>query len=238
MAKELSKKITAFKELLKIAEEGSFDLYETYGDNIYGTRAWPVECFKHLWELKRSKKMTRQEALDKTLMRLTRGDLPKTVQGMEKEKKVIHLTLLAGANPNTFDSYSNGRVSAFQSFWNSRKVYGLLELVQDNRFEPPNELQEFYENFYWEPLYCSFSDEEYALNKQKNQNRDDLIYALFQRNMFPTNLNVFKELEPVVLKKDPQFFEKKKQEMQKCLVRAKTPTQIYTAFIGKRKEKN
>jgi len=133
MAKELSQKIQAFKELLKIAEEGSFDLYATSGD-IYGERSWPVECFKSLRSLKHSKTMSRQRALDETLMNLTRGDFPKTVSQMEKEQEIIRLTLLAGANPNYSDSY---RGSVFDSFWHSHKGYGLSELVQDERFESP-----------------------------------------------------------------------------------------------------
>ncbi len=234
MVKEPVQKITAFKELLKIAEEGSFDIYETSG----GTRSWPVECLRPLCDLIDSKTMTRQKALDETLLNLTRGDLPKTLGRMEKEKKVIHLLLVAGANPNYSKYYSDGLSSVFDSFRYRDKTYGMLELAQDNRFESPQRLQEFYNNFHWAPIYCGFSDEELRLNKQENQNREDLIYALFQKNMYPTNPKVFEKLAPVVLKKDPQFFDKKKQETQKCLAQAKTPTQIYTALMGKRKEKN
>ena len=238
MAKELSQKITAFKELLKIAEEGSFDVYETSGGSIYGERAWPVECLRPLCDLIDSKTMTRQKALDETLLNLTRGDLPKTVKCMEKEKKVIHLLLVAGANPNYAKYYSDGLSSVFDSFRYRGKTYGMLELVQDKRFESPQKLQEFYNNFHWGPHYAGLSDEEYALNQQENQNREDLIYTLFQKNMYPTNPKVFEKLSPVVLKRDPEFFEKKKEETQKCLARAKTPTQIYTALMGRRKEKN
>ena len=74
-------------------------------------------------------------------------------------------------------------------------------------------------------------------NKQENKNRDDLIYALFQKNMYPTNPKVFEKLLPVILERDPQFFDKKKQIVQRSLERAKTPIQIYSALMGKGKEK-
>ena len=172
--------------------------------------------------------------LDETLMNLTCGDFPKTSKRMEEEKKVIHLTLLAGANPNYY-RYHLG--SVFNSFWNSKKGYGLLELLKDDRFEPPRELQDFYESFCWRPVFCSFSNEEFLLCRQENRNRADLIYTLFQKGMYPTNPKVFEKLEPIVLERDPDFFNKKKKEVLTKLQRAKTPIQIYNAIMGKQKER-
>ena len=224
----------AFQKLLKLVKDGSFDIYETSGD-IYGSRSWEIDCFKPLQELKYSKTKTRQQALNETLMNLTQGDFPKTRKRMDKEQKVIHLTLLAGANPN----YSECRCgSVFDSFWYSKKGYGLLELVQDNRFESPKELQGFYDSFHWIPLYCSASDEKILLAKQENKNREDLVYALFQKGMYPTNPKVFEKLSPIVLERDPEFFNKKKEQVVSQMKRAKTPLQIYNALMGKRKEKN
>ena len=231
MAKELSQKIQAFKKLLKIAEEGSFDLYATSGD-IYGERSWPVDCFKPLQELKYSKSKTRQQALDETLMKLTWGDFPTTAPKMKKQQEIIHLTLKAGANPNYADWCSG---SVFDAFWNPNKGdlkgFGLLEVVKDERFLPPKKLQEFYENFSWYPVYY-FSKEEVALGRQENAHRSDLIYTLFRKNMYPTDFKIFKKLSAVVLEKDPQFFDKKKKEMQQLLGKAKTPEQTYAVLMG------
>lgn len=232
MTKE-DKRIVAFKKLLKLAKNGSFDIWETSGD-IYGSRAWETDCFKPLRELDCSEEKTRQQALDETLMNLTYGDFPKTSKRMEEERKVIHLTLLAGANPNYY-RYHLG--SVFNSFWNSKKGYGLLELLKDDRFEPPRELQDFYESFRWQPVLCSFSNEEFLLCRQENRNRADLIYTLFQKGMYPTNPKVFEKLEPIVLERDPDFFNKKKKEVLTKLQRAKTPIQIYNAIMGKQKER-
>lgn len=224
----------AFQKLLKLVKDGSFDIYETSGD-IYGSRSWEIDCFKPLRALKSSKEKTRQQALDETLMNLTRGDFPKTRKRMEEEQKVIHLTLLAGANPN----YSEcRRGSVFDSFWYSKKGYGLLELVKDDRFESPKKLQEFYESFRWTRVSCSFSDEEFLLTRQENRKREALIYTLFQKGMYPTNPKVFEKLAPVVLEKDPEFFNRKKQQTILQMHRAKTPLQIYNAIMGRRKEKN
>lgn len=224
----------AFQKLLKISRDSSFDVYETSGNNMYGYRAWPVGWGEKLYS-KYETPEDKQKALNETLMRLTRGDFPKTRKQMEQEKKVIQLTLLAGANPNYSDSY-NG--SVFDSFWYSKKGYGLLELVQDNRFESPKGLQSFYESICWRPVFCTSSDEKLLVNIQENKNRSDVIYALFQKGMYPTNPKVFEKLAPVVLEKDCDFFNKKKEQVVSQMKRAKTPLQIYNAIMGRRKEKN
>ncbi len=224
----------AFQKLLKISRDSSFDVYETSGNNMYGYRAWPVGWGEKLYSKYKTPE-DKQKALNETLMNLTRGDFPKTRKQMEQERKVIQLTLLAGANPNYSDSY-NG--SIFDSFWYSKKGYGLLELVKDDRFESPKKLQEFYENFRWMRVSCSFSDEEFLLTRQENRKREALIYTLFQKGMYPTNPKVFEKLAPVVLEKDCDFFNKKKEQVVSQMHRAKTPLQIYNAIMGRRKEKN
>lgn len=229
-----AKQIEAFKELLKISYDRSFDVYETSGNPTYGYRAWPVEWNKELCA-KYETPEDKQKALDETLMRLTRGDFPKTMKQMEKERKVIRLTLLAGANPNYVDSYHG---SVFESFWYSKKGYGLAELLKDDRFASPTKLQEFYERFDWKPIYCCDSDEEMLLKKKENENRADVIYTLFQKGMYPTNQKIFEKLTPVVLEKDPEFFNKKKEQVLTQMKRAKTPVQIFNAIMGKQKEKN
>ena len=233
MATKKSQEI-AFQKLLKISNDRSFDVYETSGNNVYGYRAWPVKWDEELFSKYKTLE-DKQKALNETLMRLTRGDFPETRKQMEQERKVIQLTLLAGANPNYADSY-NG--SVFDSFWHSKKGYGLLELVQNDRFESPKKLQEFYEKFNWMPLYCSASDEEILLAKQENKNRSDLIYTLFEKGMYPTNPKVFEKLVPVVLEHDCEFFNKKKEQVVSQMKHAKTPLQIYNVLMGKRKEKN
>ena len=222
----------AFQKLLKISKNRSFSVRETLVD---GYRPWrPVDWDR---KLRNSYENTedKQKALNETLMNLTRGDFPKTREQMEQERKVIQLTLLAGANPNSYDSYLG---SAFDSFWYSKKGYGLLELVKDDRFESPKKLQSFYEDFCWQPVFCSFSDEEFLLTRQENRKRADLIYTLFQKGMYPTNPKVFEKLAPVVLEKDPEFFNRKKQQTILQMHRAKTPLQIYNAIMGRRKEKS
>ena len=229
-----AKKIEAFKELLKISRSCSFDVYEISGDPAYGYRAWPVEWDKEL----RGKYKTpedKQKALDETLMRLTRGNFPKTAKQMEQERKIIQLTLLAGANPNYFDSYHG---SVFDSFWFSRKGYGLLEVVKDDRFKSPVKLQEFYENFCTSPIFYTASDEEFLLNKKENENRVDVIYTLFQKGMYPQRKEVFERWVPAILEKDPEFFNKKKEQVLTQMKCAKSPVQIYNALMGNRKEKN
>lgn len=224
----------SFQKLLKMVKDNTFDIYETSGD-IYGSRSWGVDCFKSLWELKHSRTKTRQQALDETLMNLTRGNFPKTQKRMEEEQKVIHLTLLAGANPN-YSEYRLG--SVFDSFWYSKKGYGLLELVQDDRFESPSRLQEFYERFHLQATYFFSSDEEFLLSRKENKNRSDVIYTLFEKGMYPTNPKVFEKLSPLVLERAPDFFNKKKEQLISRMQRAKTPLQIYNALMGKRKEKS
>lgn len=228
-----TKKEAAFKKLIQIVKKDSFDVYETSGD-IYGSRAWEVDCFNPLRELKHSKTKMRQQALDETLMNLTRGDFPKTRKRMAEEREVIHLTLVAGANPN-YAEYQ--RDSVFDSFWYSKKGYGLLELAQNDHFEFPKKLQSFYEGFHWKHVLCSFSDEEFLLCRQENKNRADLIYTLFQKGMYPTNQKVFEKLVPVVLERDPAFFENKKKQVASQLLRAKNPLQIYSALMGQEKER-
>ena len=224
----------AFQKLLKLAKDESFDIWETSGD-IYGSRAWEIDCFKPLRALKYSKTKTRQQALDETLMNLTRGDFPKTKKRMDEEQKVIHLTLLAGADPNYSDFYHG---SVFESFWYSKKGYGLAELLKDDRFESPKKLQEFYERFDWKPIYCDDSDKEMLLKKKENENRADVIYTLFQKGMYPTDQKIFEKLAPVVLEKDCEFFNKRKEQTITQLKHAKTPVQVFHALIGNRKEKN
>lgn len=224
----------AFQKLLKISKDKSFDVYETSGNNMYGYRAWPVGWGEKLYSKYKTLE-DKQKALNETLMNLTRGDFPETRKQMEQERKVIQLTLLAGANPNSYDSYLG---SAFDSFWYSKKGYGLLELVKDDRFESPTKLQEFYENFHWMPVFYGSPDEEILLAKQENENRANVIYTLFQKGMYPTNPKVFEKLAPVVLEKDCDFFNKQKKQVVSQMKRAKTPIQIYNALMGKRKEKN
>ena len=228
-----AKQIEAFKELLKISYDRSFDVYETSGNPTYGYRAWPVnwaEKIHHSYKTPEDK----QKALNETLMNLTQGDFPETMEQMEKERKAIRLTLLAGANPNYSDSYHG---SVFDSFWYSKKGYGLAELLKDDRFESPVKLQEFYERFDWKPLYCGDFDEELLLKKKENENRADVIYTLFQKGMYPTNPKVFEKLLPVVLEKDCEFFNKRKEQTITQLKHAKTPVQVFNALMGQRKEK-
>ena len=182
-----AKQIQAFKELLKISKACSFDVYETSGNPTYGYRAWEVEWDKELCGKYKTPE-DKQRALNETLMRLTRGNFPKTIEQMDQERKVIRLTLLAGANPNYSDSHHG---SVFDSFWYSKKGYGLLELVKDDRFETPVKLQEFYETFGTLPFDFMASDAEFLRNKKENKNRTDLIYSLFQKGMYPQSKKAF-----------------------------------------------
>ena len=234
MTPNKAQKIEAFKELLKISNTHSFDVYETSGNPAYGYRAWPVKWDERLYQSYKTPE-DKQKALNETLMKLTCGDFPETIEEMEQERKVIRLTLLAGANPNCSDSYHG---SVFESFWYSEKGYGLSELVKDDRFESPVKLQEFYERFDWKPIYCDDSNKEMLLKKQENENRADVIYTLFQKGMYPTNQKIFEKLAPVVLEKDPEFFNKRKEQTITQLTRAKTPAQIFNALMGKQKEKS
>ena len=68
--------------------------------------------------------------------------------------------------------------------------------------------------------------------------RAPLAFLLFQKGLYPSNERCFEKLAPVVLEKDPEFFNKKKKQVISQIQHAKTPIQIYTAIMGRRKEKN
>ena len=216
---EKEKKIRAFKELIRLAKAPTFDLHT----RIYeGGKNWPERWYSALEKAPFKSKRKQQEALDKTLEKLTRGDLPSSRKQMEREKNLIRLVLDAGANPNTLAHFCN----VFYLFSKRGKFYGALEVAKTKGFSP-RLLEESFK-FLTKSIY---SDEDtLQLNTKK-----ELLHLLFEQENFPQDKKMFEKLVPVVLEQEPDFFERKKKEKINQLSKARTPIQFLNAIAGKQK---
>lgn len=234
MAKELSIQTMAFKKLLKMAMEGSFDLYTTMGEKNE-KKVWPVCCLDPLERLvRRSQKMTRQEALNETLMNLPLGDLPKSKAQMERERKVIQLTLWAGADPNCSNRYGN----AFNEFWENRKFYGALELAKDIRFTLPPNLEALYQELEKNLTLGGKTRIEASAMAQRQSliYQKELLTTLLQKQMFPCDKQVLKKLSQIVLEEGSSSVGRKTGAFP--LRRPQTLRSLCRIVQIKRKEKN
>lgn len=242
------KRIKAFKTLMEIAKKGSIQLHAYDDDDFYREgRYWPVHWESDLGDGCFKNEQDRQKALDGTLERLIRPDRPDSVEQLQKEKKLIRLVLDAGANPNHFSYYYDQNV--FDRFVKDKKSHMALEIAKtegfvrpgntDTAFEKLTDLLRFY--LHWKQPYPGAqgeSKEKVALYAQICSDDKELVYTLFQKGIYPRDEKVFSKLAPIVLEKDPEFFNKKKQQVLTQMKRAKTPVQIFKALMGKRKEKN
>ena len=243
MLKKEEKK-TAFQTLMKVAIGGSISLH-AYKEDIYkGGRRWPVDWAANLTCSHFRTETDRQFALNHTLERLVCVDFPSSVKQMNKEKRLARLVLRAGADPNFHSSLYD--MAIFDQFLIQRKSHIALEIAKTDGFiGPQNSEKAFYVlsdtlAFYlnWKQPYPGNTEEETGLHMQNCADRKDLVYLLFQKGLYPRNETVFEKLVPIVQEKDPNFFEKKKQQIAVQIQRAKTPLEIYNVLKGQGKEKS
>ena len=217
---------------------------------------YPLSCYR--------KGKDKTATLNDVLDRLTWADFPTTEAQMNKEKKLVHLLMEAGANPNL----KSGEI--FISFIKNDRVAVALELAKTPGFGFPNGaenkvLSHLAYNIGTNELHhpCYYRTQQ-ALAEEKSdrpwnkerikrletslqdglkyhkawqKDSKDLIYLLFQKGVYPQNdAKLFQFLAPVVLERDPDFFEKKKQKVLEQIQRAKTPVQIYNALMIREKE--
>ena len=196
-----AKKIRAYKKLLKLAQEGSFDVHFTLS-GLYGKdKAIPLNCLEPLTQEK-----DRQFALNETLCRLAKGDPANSIQRLEEEKRIIQLTLAAGADPNYPCPYEMPE-SIFDSFMYYKKAYGALEIAKSDKFVRPKTLDKTFDDLTYSldyylkdgQLFPDFWDteEEYHLYKHDVADKIELVYVLFNKGMEPHNPRIRKSLQPI-----------------------------------------
>ena len=243
-----AKRIQAFKKLMEISKKGSIELYGTTEADIYSeARSWPVRWNKDLGSGHFRNEQDKQRALDDTLACLVTVDLPKSVEQLKKEKKLARLILDAGADPNRYYKFHNRNI--FDDFLLEGKPHIALEVAKTDGFMGLGRPFRVFEHlvkesaFYlqWKhPFsgnYWEVDDKKkIALYVQKCSDQKELVYTLFQKGMYPQDGEIFEKLAPIVLEKDPEFFNKRKELVMAQLKRAKTPVQIFNALRG-RKEK-
>lgn len=243
MTEEEQQKEDSFQRLLLISKNRSFDLYNTVDDYHKGCRSWPIEWYEFLCYADFDKNpQKKQQALNDTLHRLTMGDFPSTLKQMQEEKQLFHLTLEAGANPNY--KYRPDSESIFSSVLFNRKIHMAVEVAQAKDFYFSENTDAVFDALRHDLSYYkvtdfipfperNFSDEEpitateklktarVYFNFWKEQNKE-LVYTLFQKNIYPHDEKIYKALEPIVSEMDAQFFEKKKEQMVRKLTLANT----------------
>lgn len=256
-----TKKTKAFNELLKLAKDPSMYLLEWEDDYHRGGRYREVDWQYPL--LRYEKGNDKIEILNDVLYRLTSADFPTTTKQMEKERKLAHLLIQAGADSNLKE--------AFTSFIEKDRVAVALELVKSPDFCFPNGEENRVLNglsynistkgmhhpcYYRTERELAEESTERPWNKEKikklqerlqdglgyhkvwQKDSKDLIYLLFQKGIYPQNdEKLFQFLAPVVLEREPDFFEKKRQRVLKRIQRAQTPVQIYNALMIREKER-
>ncbi len=197
-----ARKIKAYKELLKIAKEGSFDVHFTL-NGLYGKgKTLPLNCLDPI-----THRRNRQLALNETLCRLAQGNPANSIARLEEEKRIIQLVLAAGANPNCSSPYGMPDESVLNSFIYYKKAYGALEVAKADSFVRPKTLDRTFNalacslDYYLEDgqLFPNFWDteEEYNLYKHDVADKIELVYVLFDKGMEPDNPQLRKSLQPL-----------------------------------------
>lgn len=234
-------KINAFKKLIKIAKTGSFKLYETSKDCCSKIAyTYPVNWSFFLKRGCFESKM-RQQVLDMTLEYLSEADLPDSVKQMQQERKLVRLILEAGGNPNYYGLMHRRKV--FDTFLLKGQSHIALEIAKSEEFTGPENIESIFGVLIKSLDENSGKDskvtkKESTLNVQKYSVLEELGYTLFQQGVYPRDKEVFERLAPIILKKDPEFFNKRKEQTITQLKHAKTPIQVFNALMGKRKEKS
>ena len=239
-----AKREEALKKLMDIARNRTVRLYGHVEDFYRGGRDWPVDWQNELGNGYFKDKKRREDALNSTLERLVSANFPDTVDQINKEKGLVRLILDAGANPNFYSYFY--KKPLFDQFLSERKSYAALEIAKTDGFTYPQNPDRTFEKlaeslaFYleWKTPYPGETKEESAIHAQNCADRKDLVHLLFQKGFYPHNSAIFEKLVPVVLEKEPDFFDKKKQQVISHLQQAKTPLQIYNALMGQGKEKS
>lgn len=242
MKKDLSFKKVAMQKLLALAEDRSFDIYETTGDSIYGYRAWPLNWSEHLYGIKKCSDKEVQDRLNKTLLKLACGDLPDTIKQLAFERKAIQLVLDAGADPNVTYGHEG---PVFQIFVDNQKRYGALAVAKHPDFNRPEDTEKTFRilshqlAFYrhWGRACPSEKDEEMRLNKQTTADDKELLFVLFQKEIYPYREDTFDVLYPIIVKDNPLFFKQVKETKIVKLSTANTDKRIWKELIGQQKEK-
>ena len=239
-----TKKAAAFEKLLEIARNGSLPLYSYENDYHKGGRNWPVEWEKELIYSHFRTENDRQHRLNRTLERLVEVNSPTSVEQVNKEKGLARLILDAGANPNFDSNLYSTRI--FDEFLSQRKSYIALEIVKTDGFLGPQNTEDTFDILagslkyymrYGTPMPGD-TKEESAIIAQNCSDRRELVYCLFQKGLYPRDKNVFQSLVPIVLEQDPEFFNKRKQQVIQQITKAETPLQIYRVLMGQEKEKS
>ena len=208
--KAKAQRIKSYKKLLKIAKEGSFDVYFTLG-GLYGNgKARPLNCLDPI-----THKRNRQLALNETLRRLAKGDPARSMARLEEERQIIQLTLSAGADPNCACPYDMSE-SILDSFLYFKKAYGALEVAKSDSFTRPKTLDNtFGELAYSLSHYLKYgrlapdlwdTQEECDLYKRDIADKIDLVYVLFSKGMKPDNPRILKALQPLYEKEQERRF--------------------------------
>ena len=249
MATDKVKKIQAFKRLMEISRKGSIELYGTTEADIYSdARRWPVHWDKDLGNGRFKNEQDRQRALDDNLACLVTVDSPSSLEQLKKEKKLARLILDAGADANRYYRFHNRNI--FDDFLLQEKPHIALEIAKTDEFMGPGRPFKIFDHlmdkleFYlrWKELFQEGDDngdkKKSALYAQNYEDQKEVVYLLFQKGIYPPDVHVFERLSSVVLERDPDFFNKKKEQVILQMQRAETPLQIYNALMGNRKEKN
>ncbi|MBP5344233.1 MAG: hypothetical protein J6Y85_04085, partial [Alphaproteobacteria bacterium] len=152
----------------------------------------------------------RPRNLNAVLYNLTERKIPNTVErpymdSLEEERRVIQLTLAAGADPNYTPKHPyHDQPSVFDSFMRHQKYHGALEVAKTEGFVGPAgqvtfEILKDELTFYrrWGRPYPGETKEESALYAQRCKDAKELVYVLFAQEIYPYDSNVRKFLEPV-----------------------------------------
>lgn len=178
---EKAKKIAAYKELLKMAKEGSFR--DAFDVDCLG----PILDIENMNNSKTSarQKKERQICLDTVLcnLALRETDL-NDAKSVEEERRVIQLVLTAGANPNTCEQFfsSEEPITVFDAFIHENKYYGALEVAKMKGFiGPQNQAKTF----------------ESLASRPSSQDKRELVRVLFNKDMKPYDPKIRKSLQAV-----------------------------------------
>ena len=253
------KKTKAFDELLKLAKDPSMYLLAWEDDYHKGGRYREVDWQYPLLRYKKGNDKT--DILNDVLNRLTLADFPTTKKQMEEERRLAHLLIQAGADSNLKEAFTSfiekNRVAVALELAKSPdfcfpngEENGVLNSLSYNIIA--NSMH--HPCYYRTELELSKESIEHPWNKEKikrlkerlkdglayhkvwQKDSEDLIYLLFQKGIYPQNdEKLFQYLAPVVLEREPDFFEKKRQRVLKQVQRARTPIQIYNALMVREK---